>query len=559
MAAIAAMARVLRMRRLYSPVLTDRQRRLALEAGIVLFFLLLALIATRPLAAGLRTTTFAGPDPLIDMWTLHWLTSHVLTPTEFFAGNVFYPATGAVLYSDLSLGTAVLMLPFRLFLDDPVPLYNIAVLLALTFSGWSFFLLARKLTGELWPALLAGVLAAFTSHQLYHLYHLNLLSTGWIALFLYGLHGLVRTPTWRKAVLVGASFSLAAQSSGYYAVACAMLAVVFLATHLGRFRHSSVIARTGLAIFVALVLTTPYAKVFSDLKERDGLRRPIGMSAQMSWRPLHDLGSESYVYGAVLGARGERMFPGLLAIALVAAAVRKRRKEDTFYFAAIVALGIIALGPTLKLWSLQLPLPYRALFAVPPLDAMRHPYSFAAVATMLFAVVAAKGLSRLDKTGRPWLGPAAVAVAVLETLAPAVRVREVAPGVPAVYREILTMKPGAILEIPVFEADTLIWAARHGMPVVNGAGAFVPPETGALERQILNHWVEDPPYEVDTSRPMNYLLERFAPRYVIVPVGRKPYLRRLAEAFDRSGRFSFVSESGDGDRLYQSVRRFDGE
>jgi hypothetical protein len=331
---------------------------------------------------------------------------------------------------------------------------------------------------------------------------------------------------------------------------------VFLATHLPRFRHSTVIARAAAAICVALVLTTPYAKAFSDLKERDGLRRPIGMSAQMAWRPLSDFGSHSYLYGSTLGRRGERLFPGVLAVVLAVVAVKRRRKEDTFYLASIVVLGIVALGPRLKLWSLEVPLPYSMLFSVPPLDAMRHPYTFAAVATMLLAVVAAFGLSRLDKR-RTWAGPAAVALAVLETLSPPVRVREVAPGVPAVYGLLQQAKPGAILEIPVFEPDTLLWASRHGLPIVNGVGAFVPPETGALERQIVNHWIERTPYEVDTSRPMSLLLERFAPRYVVIPVGRKPYLRELAEAFDRSGRFSFLYESGDGDRLYQAERRFD--
>lgn len=523
---------------------------------MVAFFLVLSLVATRPLASGMGRQTLAGPDPLIDLWTLHWLTGHIARPTEFFGGNIFYPVPGAVLYSDLSMGTAVLMLPFRLLIDDGVVLYNLSVILALAFGAWSFFLLARRLTGELWPSLLAGVLAAFASHQLYHVYHLNLLSTGWIALFLYGLHWLVRTPSWKAALLVGVSFSLSAQSSGYYAVACVLLSVVFLATHVARFRHSSIIAATAAAIFVALVLTTPYAKAFSDIKERDGLRRPIGMSAQMAWRPVRDMGSHSYLYGATLGRRGERLFPGLLALGLAVVAVKRRRKEDTFYLAAIAILGIVALGPQLRIFDLQIPLPYSALFSVQPLDAMRHPYTFAAVATMLLGVVAALGLSRLDKR-RAWIGPAAVALAVLETLAPPVRVRPVAPGVPSAYGLLLQSKPGAILEIPVFEPDTLLWATRHGMPLVNGVGAFVPPETGALERQITNHWVERVPYDVDTSRPMGYLLERFAPRYVVIPVGRKPYLRGLAEAFDRSSRFSFFYESPEGDRLYQSVRRFD--
>lgn len=532
--------------------MTHPQRPWRRELGLAGLFFVLSLVAVRPLPAGLFTKTFAGPDPLIDMWTIDWLTGHVARPTEFFGGNIFYPAPGAVLYSDLSMGTAVLVLPLRIFVHDPVLLYNLAVILALTFSGWAFCLLARRLTGELWPGVVAGILATFASHQMYHVYHLNLLSTGWIALFLLGLHRLVQSPSWKPALLVGTSFSLSAQSSGYYAVACAILALVFLATHASFFRRNRTIRASAAAIFVALVLTTPYAKAFSDLKERDGLRRPIGMSANMAWRPLSDLGSHSYLYGSTLGRRGERLFPGLLALGLAVVAVRRRRQEDTFYLVALVTLGIVALGPRTQIAGVTIPLPYAAIFAVPPFDAMRHPYTFAAVATTLLAIVAAFGLSRLDKK-REWIGPAAAAVALFETLGPPAQVRDVAPGVPAVYQQLLGKAPGAILEVPVFEADTLIWAARHKMPVVNGVGAFLPPETGALERQIIRHWIETTPYDVDGSRPMGYLLGRFGPRYVIIPVGRKPNLRGLAEAFDRSGRFSFVYESEDGDRLYEAT------
>jgi hypothetical protein len=34
---------------------------------------------------------------------------------------------------------------------------------------------------------------------------------------------------------------------------------------------------------------------------------------------------------------------------------------------------LIALGPELSIGETTIPLPYRALFAIPPLDSMRHP------------------------------------------------------------------------------------------------------------------------------------------------------------------------------------------
>ena len=125
---------------------------------------------------------------LVDLWTVHWLAAHFFDPAQVFQGNIFFPARHAVLHSDLSLGTVVLLLPFRPFVKDPVPLTNLAAIAALAFGGWAFHALGRALTGDRWAGLVCGVLAAFNSHQMRHLYHLNLLSIGWLALFLLGLH-----------------------------------------------------------------------------------------------------------------------------------------------------------------------------------------------------------------------------------------------------------------------------------------------------------------------------------------------------------------------------------
>jgi hypothetical protein len=111
-----------------------------------------------------------------------------------------------------------------------------------------------------------------------------------------------------------------------------------------------------------------------------------------------------------------------------------------------------------------------------------------------------------------------------------------------------------VLEVPVFADETMLWAARHGRPVINGVGAFVPVQTLVLERYVRNHWVESVPRDVDTSRPTPYLRDRFPVRYVILPTGRKHGFAELAAAFDRARSFRLVAEASDGDRLYEMRR-----
>src|SRR5207245_4957422 len=133
------------------------------EALAALFFLALSVAATRPLAAVGRTHVLGHLDVLVDLWTVHWLTTHFFDPGQLFQGNIFQPARHAVLHSDLSLCTVVLLLPLRPFVRDPVPLMNLAVLLALAFGGWAFHALAHALTGDRRAGLPCGALAVFNS------------------------------------------------------------------------------------------------------------------------------------------------------------------------------------------------------------------------------------------------------------------------------------------------------------------------------------------------------------------------------------------------------------
>jgi hypothetical protein len=563
------------------------------SAGAFLFFLAYAIVVTRPLAFRAATQTLIGPDPLSHLWMVSWLTGHAFDPGQIFHGNIFHPAAHAVLFTDLSMGTAVLVLPLRLFTTEPLVLFNAATILALAFGGWAFHALVHGLTGHRWAGLLAGVLAAFSSHQMSHVYHLNLLSTGWLALFLLGLHRIacprprggpgMERGTIGAAVLAGVSFALTAQSSGYYGVAAVVIALVWAAFHFPALpslswgvlrrtpqtprlactpagawvlrRSESGVARRLACLLgaaaIAVLLTLPYLLAFRALQEEQGIRRPPGMSVKMAFHPSRDLTSRAHVYIGLLGGDGEALFPGLLPLVLGGVAVLRRGREAWFYAAGAAVLMVLSLGPEVTLGSWRMSMPYQWLFALPPFDSMRHPFTFASVALFLLAVLAGLGWARLGLAGKPWAGPAVVLLAIAETMTDAPRLREIPAGLPPAYQILQTLPPGPILEVPVFAEESVLWAARHGRPVLNGIGAFAPAQTMVLDRYIRNHWLARVPEDVDTSRPTLYLRGRFPVRYLIIPIGRTAGLRPLAAAFDRSSLFRFVAEAPDGDRIYE--------
>jgi hypothetical protein len=524
----------------------------AREIGVLLLFAAWAAVVTRPLVLRLTTHMLPGPDPISHLWMVNWITGHAFQPSQIFHGNIFHPAPHAVLHTDLSMGTAILALPLRLFIHEPMVLFNVATLLALAFAGWAFHALVHALTGSRWAGILSGLLAAFSPEQLSHVYHLNLLSIGWLPLALLGLHRIVEGRGPWAIVLTGVALALNAQSSGYYAVASVVVVAVFLAFHHARaLRRPRVLGALAAAGLLAVALTLPYIREFHELRdEQGGLRRPAQMSVNMAFQPARDLKTIGLLYGSVLG-REEGLFPGLLIPVLVFLALRRRGREAVFYVTAAAVLVVLSLGPEITAFGLKVPMPYRWLFAIPPLDSMRHPYTLAAVALMLLAVAAGIGWSTLGLASRRWSGLAVLAVAMVETLTPPPDLRAVPPGVPPAYETLASLPPGAILEVPLFAPEAVLWAARHGRPVLNGAGAFAPVQTIVLERYIRNHWLEAVPADVDTSRPTPYLLDRFPVRYVILPTGRMANFEGLAAAFERSRTYRLVAVAADGDRVYE--------
>jgi hypothetical protein len=183
---------------------------------------------------------------------------------------------------------------------------------------------------------------------------------------------------------------------------------------------------------------------------------------------------------------------------------------------------------------------------------MRHPVTLTAVALMLLSILAAMGLARIART-RSRVASLLLALAALETLAPANDFFAVAPGVPPVYEAYLSLPPGPILEVPPYEARPLIWAARRGFETVNGGGAFIPALTTRIETTTQNHWLTDTFEPIDESKAANILLNETSTRYLILPAGRRGGLDPLIQRFRECRCFKPLGVY-QNDRLYEVVR-----
>lgn len=508
------------------------------ELALFVFFLLASGFALRPLPFHLTDSIPAGSDPAHHLYILNWLLDHGLS-ADRFEGRMFHPARHAVLRSDLSLGTVLLMAPLAPFVSEPLVRFNLATWLALAFSGWAFCLLARSWTQSVAAGIFAGITAVLGSHQSLHYVHLNLLSVGWLPIFLLALDQVLANGRAGNVALAALSFALVASSSGYYASASAVLALVFFA------RTPSVRGlKLGLvAASLAFALLLPYLMAYAGLHADEGLERTSRELAKGSWT-FADMGSRTQVHRTWNGARGEALFPGFVVGGLALFGWGRGSKRERTLGLAALLLFWLGLGEAGGL--------YRLLAALPPFSSMRHPVTLTAVGLMLVCVMAAHALALIEATSRR----AAVIVlllAVAETVAPANDFFDVAPGVPRVYEELAKRPPGPVLEVPPYEASSLIWAARRGFETLNGGGAFIPAITTRIETTTQNHWLTDSYQPIDDSKAAAILLNETSMRYLILPGGRRGGLDPLLQRFRGSGCFAELGVY-DRDVLYEAVR-----
>jgi hypothetical protein len=167
-------------------------RGLRLEALVALAVsTVVALIADHASLTSALTTTAPGDlgDPLYFAWQMAWV-GHALTtdPAGLWTTNAFLQAPGNLAFTDTVLGYAPLSPLVGLFGPSgqagALAQLNLAVLIAGVLAGVGGYALARALGAGRIPALVAGAGFGYAPWRLEQVIHINVLSTGGIALSL---------------------------------------------------------------------------------------------------------------------------------------------------------------------------------------------------------------------------------------------------------------------------------------------------------------------------------------------------------------------------------------
>ena len=396
---------------------------LRLHVAIALTFVALTVLVTYPQVRGFATSVPYHSDPYFSMWRLGWVAHALRTnPRGLFDANIFYPADNTLAYSDAMLLPGVALAPLFWAGMHPVIIYNAALFTAFALSGHATFLLARRLTGNVAAAMVAGVIYAFAPYRFTHYTHLELQLVFWVPFALLLLHRILADGRVRDGVLLGLTVAgqlLSCIYVGIFSLAYFTVLVPVLLVLTGVRQARRLLVPTLVAALLTIVIVAPYALVYMRTERSVGARS-VGEIRVYSASTASYLSAPAmnrlYGWTAItdpLRADEMNLFPGAAAVALALLGVLGGRGRVKFAYLAGLAF-------TVEMTRGSSSFVYLWLFEhVRAFQALRSPARIDILVNLSLAVLSAYGVAFLlarigHRTWSTLTGAALVALLVAE-------------------------------------------------------------------------------------------------------------------------------------------------
>lgn len=462
------------------------------ESLVLLLFVLLAVLYTWPLARLIAVAVTHPGDPLINTWILAWTSGCVTTSgCDLWDGNIFFPYRNTLAFSENLLGLLPFSLPLS-FVLSPLQIHNVLVLAGFALSAYGARVMAGAWGAPLELGVLVGLLYGFIPHRFAQLSHLQFVWGLTLPLFVAALGFYFARPTYGRAVLVAAAYVLNALTNLHLFVFATLIALVVGVFHLRRddLRRTFVplILPAGLAAGLLLVVLHPYRVVQQQHWMRGVLDETRMYSAQtLDWISPSGVLADA-IYSPVLPVASlepERwIFPGVVFIVSVLVsvilAIRNGRRMLAALAGALILIGVLlSLGVNTGIYS--------TLFEhVDVLKGIRAPARWSIVAYLGGSLMLVAGFGSMQGGGRRSVAICSVMsmLFLIEIYDGSRRWYLLSPEVDPVYEWLAREQPeGAVLELPIGDRDFyyLRGAARHRVPIANGASGFDP----AYYRQLV--------------------------------------------------------------------------
>lgn len=455
-------------------------------------FVLLAVVHTWPLARDpAHLSRNDNGDTLLNTWAIAWV-AHQLPrdPVHLFDANMFYPERRSLAYTEAMIVQGVLAMPVLAAGGSPVLAYNLVLLAGFTLTGWAFCLLIQRWTGSWVGGYVGGSAAAFNSHVLVRLPHLQAQHVEFVALMMLALDRLVGAPRIRYAVWLGVSFALQGLTCMYLFAFSTWALVFAIAARAGEWARRAPAKMLGLlliAVGTTALLTAPYLLAYYQLHRLTGYERTVADAQRFAVSWVDFLSTGSRLHYTLWSHRffdqaASPSFPGFVAIVLAGLAITwpETRRDVRLRMCLVVMVGCVAVA------VLPATPVYPSLHRLIPLFwVVRAPARITQIVLLMIAVAAgfgAAGLSRRWPSTRlePAFAVALCALVNLEALR-APLVYQPFSGIPPMYDILAGQSPSVVVELPLPDTRSfflngpyLLNSTRHWRPMLNGYGGFAP-------------------------------------------------------------------------------------
>jgi hypothetical protein len=257
-------------------------------------YTLVALWATWPLARGLtHDVAWDLGDPVLVIWALAWnctqllaiLSGDLARASTYFDANIFSPSPHTLAYSEHFVGQAIQALPVYALTGNTILCYNLLYLSTFVLSGLGGFLFVRALTGSRAAGFTAGLLFAFAPYRFPQSSHLQVLSSQWMPLALYGFRCYFDTSRRRALAGAVAALVLLNLSCGYYMLYFSPFAAAYLLAEMaarGLWRTPRVWRDLAVAGAVVAAVTVPFFLPYLALRDQTPSTRTLAEVARYS-------------------------------------------------------------------------------------------------------------------------------------------------------------------------------------------------------------------------------------------------------------------------------------
>ena len=474
---------------------------------------LLTLALTYPLVTRLGTHFIGNGD---DMWVHYWnhrWVKHTHPPggALFYTRLLFHPTGVSLVYHNFAWVNIALWLVLEP-LTGGVAAYNLVHLIHIPLCGLAMFLLARRLTKSEAAAFASGLTYAFWPYRTLDVNHPNMISTEGFPLLMLALIQLFDgdSPV-RYGILLGVLTALIGYTRWQLLILAAVLVVLYLLYILVWNRARWTWHRAaGLALggLVALSLMAPglyplardqvvngsvkdLYRVSADDPEQDLLAWAIPHHQHPLGRPATRAFS-GYGRSTARGRYAAYMGYAALALAIVGVVANRTKKRTSFWVGTGLLCFLFALGPTLQVNGRiyeRVPMPYRLIGWLPPIEMLRHPHRFTALLALPVAALVGLGANAVKERVTPgnatWapvrngavLGVASVVILVDYWSIPT---STVSAAVPDFYAEVAAEPDTfALVGLPGERQATeryMFYQTEHERPMLGGHVSRLPPE-----------------------------------------------------------------------------------